>query len=106
VLGDVYVMKSVLHDWDDPEAHTILCNCREAMHRCARLLVVERILAPPNQGAEGKLSDLNMLVNAGGRERTCEEFIALLAGAGFELRATTRLPSSRVIIEALPSPGQ
>jgi hypothetical protein len=104
--GDVYVMKSVLHDWDDPEAHTILCNCREAMHRCARLLVVERILAPPNQGAEGKLSDLNMLVNAGGRERTCEEFIALLAGAGFELRATTRLPSSRVIIEALPSPGQ
>jgi hypothetical protein len=101
--GDVYVLKSILHDWDDPEAHTILGNCREAMHRCARLLVVERILAPPNQGAEGKLSDLNMLVNAGGRERTCAEFTALLAGAGFELRAATRLPSSRFLIEAKPS---
>jgi hypothetical protein len=89
--GDVYVMKSILHDWDDREAHTILRNCQEAMHPGARLLIVERILAPPNQGAEGKLSDLNMLVNAGGRERTCEEFTALLAGADFEVRATTRL---------------
>jgi hypothetical protein len=100
--GDVYVLKSILHDWDDPEAHTILHNCREAMHRCARLLVVERMLAPPNQGAEGKLSDLNMLVNAGGRERTSEEFIALLAAAGFTLRATTHLANSRFIIEATP----
>jgi hypothetical protein len=101
--GDVYVLKSILHDWDKPEAHTILRNCRDAMHRCARLLVVERMLAPANQGAEGKLSDLNMLVNAGGRERTCAEFTALLADAGFELRAATPLPSSRFIIEATPS---
>jgi predicted O-methyltransferase YrrM len=101
--GDVYVLKSILHDWDDPEAHTILRNCREAMHRCASLLVVERMLAPPNQGAEGKMSDLNMLVNAGGRERTCAEFTALLASAGFDLRAVTRLPSSRFLIEATPS---
>jgi hypothetical protein len=47
---------------------------RSTMHPGARLLIVERILAPPNQGAEGKLSDHNMLVNAGGRERTSEEF--------------------------------
>jgi hypothetical protein len=101
--GDVYVLKSILHDWDDPEAHAILRNCREAMHPGARLLIVERILAPRNQGAEGKLSDLNMLVNAGGRERTSEEFTALLAGAGFELGAMIRLPNSRFIIEAIPS---
>ena len=88
--GDVYVLKSILHDWDDREAHHILRNCRRAMSGDARLLVVERTLAPPNDGADVKLSDLNMLVNAGGRERTSEEFTALLAGAGFELRATTR----------------
>jgi hypothetical protein len=96
--GDVYVLKSILHDWDDPEAHTIVRNCREAMHRGARLLVVERMLALPDQGAEGKLSDLNMLVNAGGRERTSDELTGLLADAGFELRAVTRLPSSRFVM--------
>ena len=101
--GDVYVLKSILHDWDDPEAQDILHSCRRAMPADARLLVVERTLAPPNEGAEVKFSDLNMLVNAGGRERTSEEFTALLAGAGFELRTTTRLPSSRFIIEAIPS---
>ena len=104
--GDAYVLKSILHDWDDREAQDILRNCRRAMSADARLLVVERMLAPPNEGLEGKLSDLNMLVNAGGRERTSEEFIALLAGAGFELRATIRLPSSRFIIEAVPSVDQ
>ena len=46
----------------------------------AELFVVERLLAPPNAGAEGKLSDLNMLVNVGGRERTLEEFVVLLEG--------------------------
>jgi hypothetical protein len=101
--ADAYVLKSILHDWGDPEAHTILRNCREAMHPGARLLVAERMLAQPNHGAEGKMSDLNMLVNAGGRERTCAEFTALLASAGFELRAVTRLPSSRFLIEATPS---
>ena len=63
--GDVYVMKSIVHDWDDREAQDILRNCRQAMSADARLLVVERMLAPPNEGAEVKLSDLNMLVNAG-----------------------------------------
>jgi hypothetical protein len=101
--GDVYVLKSILHDWDDREAQDILRNCRRAMSADARLLVVERMLAPPNDGAESKLYDLNMLVNAGGRERTSEEFTALLAGAGFERRATTGLPNSRFIIEAIPN---
>jgi hypothetical protein len=100
--GDVYVLKNILHDWDDPKAHIILRNCHQAMHPHARLLLVERILAPPNEGAEGKISDLNMLVNAGGRERTAEEFAALLDDAGFELREVTSLPSSRFIIEAIP----
>jgi hypothetical protein len=100
--GDVYLMKSILHDWDDPEAHLILCNCRQAMRPGARLLIVERMLGPPNEGAEGKFSDLNMLVNAGGRERTCDEFAAVLEGAGFAMAERIRLPGSRSILEATP----
>jgi hypothetical protein len=101
--GDVYVLKSILHDWGDREAHNILSNCKQAMRSGARLLVVDRVLSPPNEGAESKLSDLNMLVTAGGLERTSEEFAAILAGAGFQLRAIISLPSSRSIIEASPS---
>jgi hypothetical protein len=100
--GDIYVMKNILHDWDDPEAHIILRNCHQEMRPGARLLIVERMLAPPNEGAEGKFSDLNMLVNAGGRERTSDEFAALLSSAGFELREMISLPSSRFIMEAIP----
>jgi hypothetical protein len=100
--GDLYVMKNILHHWDDAKAHIILRNCHQAMRPDARLLAVERILAPPNEGAEGKFSDLNMLVNAGGRERTAEEFTALLDVAGFHLCKMISLPSSRFIIEATP----
>jgi hypothetical protein len=101
-VGDLYVMKNILHDWNDAKAHIILRNCYQAMHPDARLLIIERILAPPNEGAESKFSDLNMLVNAGGQERTAEEFAALLNGAGFELREIIGLPSSRFIIEMTP----
>jgi O-methyltransferase domain len=66
--GDIYVLKSILHDWHDREAQHILRNCRRAMSVGATQLLVERTVAPPNQGAEVKLTDLNMLVNAGGRE--------------------------------------
>jgi hypothetical protein len=100
--ADVYLLKNILHDWSDREALEILRNCRQAMHRGARLLVIERLLAPPNEGAEGKLSDLNMLVNAGGRERTRGEFAALLAGANLELNAITALAGGRFVIEATP----
>jgi O-methyltransferase domain/Dimerisation domain len=103
--GDVYLLKFIIHDWDDAQASSILRCCRNAMGSQARLLVIERIIAPPNEGADGKFSDLNMLVNAGGRERTLREFDTLFAAAGlvidhvmniadelsmFELSATDR----------------
>jgi len=97
------VLKSILHDWSDREVHNVLNNCKQAMRSDAKLLIVDRVLSPPNEGAEDKLSDLNMLVNTGGLERTREEFAAILAGAGFQLRAIINLPSSRSIIEASPS---
>jgi O-methyltransferase domain/Dimerisation domain len=81
--GDVYLLKFIIHDWDDAQASSILRCCRNAMGSQARLLVIERVIAPPNEGADGKFSDLNMLVNAGGRERTLCEFDTLFATAGF-----------------------
>jgi hypothetical protein len=83
--GDAYVLRAILHDWDDPEATAILRRVREACDDEATLVVVERDLGGPNELPETKLSDLNMLVVPGGRERTIREYGALLAAAGFAL---------------------
>ena len=80
--GDAYVLRSVLHDWADDEATAILSSCRRAMGDGAVVLVVERDLGPADEHLEAKLSDLNMLVGPGGRERTIDEYAALLAHAG------------------------
>jgi hypothetical protein len=78
--GDAYVIKLILHDWDDAASLRILAACRRACGPQARLLVMERVVAPPNEGEETKISDLHMLVSPGGQERTRKEFAALLAG--------------------------
>ena len=65
--------------------------------------MIERILAPPNQGAEGKFSDLNMLVMAGGRERTEDDFAALLADSRLRLARTVPTAGSLSVIEAVRS---
>jgi hypothetical protein len=80
-----YVMKFILHDWDDADCIRILQNCRRAMRSDARLLVIERLVGAPNEGLAVKLSDLNMLLVPGGQERTREEFAALLRAGGFHL---------------------
>src|SRR5215217_797811 len=81
--GDAYVLKSILHDWEDEDCVRILRVCRRAMADGVALLAVERELGPPNASPDGKFSDLNMLVGPGGRERTPEEYAALFAAAGF-----------------------
>lgn len=84
--GDAYILKSILHDWYDDDAERILRTCRRAMKEEAVLLVIERVVGPANEGIDGKFSDLNMLVAAGGRERTAEEWQSLLAASGFDLK--------------------
>jgi hypothetical protein len=101
--GDAYLLKAILHDWDDPDAARILAVVRAAMPATAPLLVVERILAPPNQGAEGRLSDLNMLVNTGGRERTAPEFAELLRAGGFALDRVVPTAGHLSLLVARPS---
>lgn len=98
--GDAYLLASVLHDWDDDRAITILRNCGRAMPRGAKLLLVEMVIPPGDAPFFGKLLDLMLLVNLGGRERTSEEYRALLSAAGFRIARIipTGTPSS--IIEA------
>ena len=100
--GGAYLLKSILHDWYDPEARRILETCRKAVAPEALLLVIENLLDSPNQGPQTKLGDLNMLVGPGGRERTAEEFATLLASAGFTLRRVVRTASLHCILEAAP----
>jgi hypothetical protein len=95
--GDAYLLKSVLHDWYDVDVKRILKVCHAAMRPDALLLVIERPLAPPNEGSDGKFSDLNMLVAAGGCDRTDEEWEAVLRAGGFSRRGTTLVHGSAVI---------
>jgi hypothetical protein len=103
--GDAYVLKAIVHDWDDEPSTEILRACRRAMRPDAKLLVLERILAPPNEGADAKFSDLNMLVSLSGRERTENEFAALFAAAGFRLERIVRSDSHVAVIEGSPAGG-
>ncbi|QWG15908.1 methyltransferase [Bradyrhizobium sediminis] len=99
--ADAYLMRVVIHDWEDDEAIAILKVCRRATGEAAKLLLIERLVGPPNEMPATKFSDLNMLVSPGGRERTREEFSDLFAKSGFEL---TRVFPAGIhnVIEARP----
>ncbi|HEV8336675.1 MAG TPA: methyltransferase [Candidatus Polarisedimenticolia bacterium] len=84
--ADAYIMKYILHDWDDSLCTKILKSCREALAPGGRVLVVDTVVPRGNAPHWGKLLDVNMLAMTGGRERTASEFQDLLAGAGFRLK--------------------
>jgi hypothetical protein len=101
--ADAYLLSRVIHDWNDSDARRILGRCREAMPPDARLLLVEAIVPERAQdGPEAIRMDVHMLMLFGARERTEEEFRALLARAGFVLRriVPTRSPAGLSILEA------
>ncbi|MFJ5588426.1 methyltransferase [Streptomyces noursei] len=93
--ADLYLLKSVLHDWNDEQCRQILGHLRRVVPDAGRLLIVEPVL-PAVADASGDviryLSDLNMLVNVGGRERTRDDFERLCRSAGFAVRGVTPLP--------------
>jgi len=99
--GDAYLLKSILHDWDDKASNDILRICRKAMKPTSRLLVVEHVIGPPNAGREGKFADLHMLVMNGGRERTRDEFAALFDQSGFRLVSVTPTSTPLFVIEGV-----
>lgn len=104
--GDVYVLKNILHDWDDDRCATILERCREAMPTDGRLLIVESVLPDVVDTSDPApyLTDISMLVNMGGQERTRYEYEQLCRRAGFAVTAVhpTVFPTSYSLIEATP----
>jgi cyclopropane fatty-acyl-phospholipid synthase-like methyltransferase len=87
--GDTYILQYVLHDWSDERCIALLRRCRAAMDARARLLIIENLVpARADPTDQVVMLDLHMMVMLGGRERTRDEFGALLRAAGFELVAT------------------
>jgi hypothetical protein len=98
-----YLMKSVIHDWDDDKALQIFRNCRKVVPENGALLLVEMGLSGPNQPSIGKAIDLYMLVLTGGLERTVDEYRDLLARAGFSLNRVVPTGTDFVVFESLPA---
>lgn len=99
--ADGYVLSRVIHDWNDERAVTILQNCRRAIRADGKLLLIDGILAPPNEPDSNKFLDV-WFIGGGGQERNEAEFRALLAQAGFELTRVIRTVSSSAILESRP----
>jgi hypothetical protein len=103
--ADAYLLKHILHDWDDGSCLKILQAIRSAMAPGARVLIVEQVIPPGNDPFPGKLLDLNMLVmTQGGRERTPEGFSRLLGQAGLELSRILPTAAPVSVIEAVAAP--
>ena len=98
--GDAYVLKYIIHDWDDERAIVILKNCRQAMTENGRVLLVEMVIPAGNAPSPGKFLDLEMLLYFYSRERTEVEYRDLLQQAGLELISITPTASPFSIIEA------
>ena len=102
--ADVYMLKSVLHDWDDEQCKAILVNCAKAMSTNARLLIVERLMPEHLEDSAHDRGiargDLNMLVAQDGRERTHKEYRTLLRAAGLRLTRSLTLSSGFEVLTA------
>lgn len=99
--GDAYLMRWIIHDWDDEKSSVILKNCHQAIPEHGKLLLVESIIPPGNEPSPAKFIDVIMLLMTGGRERTEEEYRSLLRSNGFELTRVIPTPSLLSIIEAV-----
>jgi hypothetical protein len=91
--GDAYLLRWIIHDWDDEKSLLILKNCHQAMPNHAKLLLVESIIPPGNEPSFAKFADVIMLLLTGGRERSEEEYRSLLQSSGFELTRVIPTPA-------------
>lgn len=101
--GDAYVLKSIIHDWDENAGLAILRNVRAAIDPDGKLLLLEMVLPDRASAHFGEMLDLEMLVTAGGRERTRTEYAELLRRAGFRLKRVIDTGSPMAIVEAVPA---
>lgn len=99
--ADGYVLKHVLHDWNDSDSMRILTNCRKAMKNDSKLLVIEAVIPEGNVPHPGKFMDINMMAMTGGKERTLKEFATLFDQAGLKLHSVTATNSALSIMEVV-----
>jgi O-methyltransferase domain/Dimerisation domain len=90
--ADLFLLRSILHDWDDDSCLTILRNCRTSINAGGRLIIAEVLVGTRGDSGPGPLLDLLMMVGLGGKERSAEQYATLLAASGF--RMTSVLPTS------------
>ena len=97
--ADLYLLKAVLHDWDDDSCVRILSNCREAARPGARMVVIENVIRAPTRDRFAALLDMNMLAVTSGQERELAEYDALFAASGWQRTAVHALPGARSLLE-------
>jgi hypothetical protein len=100
--GNAYVLKTILHDWDDKTAHAILGHIRHVIPPDGRLMLIEALLTGDNRFDIGKLLDLHSLVLVGGVNRSLDELTTILALAGFRVLSTYGTGHALTLIEATP----
>jgi hypothetical protein len=99
--GDAYLLKHIVHDWDDETSVQILRNVRAAMKPDATVLIVETVVPDDDREHLSKLIDLEMLVAATGKERTEAEYVELLRQAGFRFTRTVATVGPASLVEAV-----
>lgn len=99
--GDTYMMKHIIHDWDDDRCRTILRHCHQHMKPGAKVLIVDQVLPEGNEPSLGKFSDLLMMIMPGGLERTANEFKLLLESSGFALSRIVPTKSPVSVVEGV-----
>lgn len=104
--ADLYLLKWIIHDWEDDDAVKILRNCARAMDAAGKILLAELVIGAANSGDDGPLLDIHMMVLPGGRERTEAEFAQLFAAAGLRLTRVIVTSGVMCLLEAERAPAQ
>ena len=104
--ADLYLLKWIIHDWEDDDAVKILSNCARAMDPAGRVVLAEIVIGAANSGDDGPLLDVHMMVLPGGRERTEAEFAQLFAAAGLRLTRVIVTSGIMCLLEAELAPAQ
>jgi hypothetical protein len=100
--ADGYLLKNILHDWNDERCITLLRHCRQGIQENGRLLVVEVLISPEERMNYAKFLDFKMLVLVNTGERSEAEYAQLLAAAGFRLTRVIPTQVDMYILEAVP----
>jgi len=99
--GDAYIMKHIIHDWDDDKAGVILSNIHKQLKSGGKVILIEAVIAPGNEPHFAKWIDIEMFMMPGGRERTEAEFAELFRNNGFKLSKVVPTKSPLSAVEAV-----